>query len=272
MGFKIEFTDKEITPWSGMVFMKQLIDRSGLMDQLRAVGLPAQGSNRGYDPVQLIITFMVSIWCGANRYEHLEVARFDPVLRRLFGFDRMAGHKAFQRYFEKFSVATNQRIFSALSQWFFSEVRMDNYTLDVDSTVLTRFGEQQGAKRGYNPAKPGRASHHPLMAFLDEPKMVANFWLRSGDAHTANNTIAFLQDTFARLQGKRIGLLRACTSSKIRPTSLYRSGNSGCLVDVAPDRFKLSTIPYIHPSSLRIMLKVCNTTVRTFVQDVVLSR
>ncbi len=209
MGFKIEFTDKEITPWSGMVFMKQLIDRSGLMDQLRAVGLPAQGSNRGYDPVQLIITFMVSIWCGANRYEHLEVARFDPVLRRLFGFDRMAGHKAFQRYFEKFTVATNQRIFSALSQWFFSQVRMDNYTLDVDSTVLTRFGEQQGARRGYNPSKPGRASHHPLMAFLDEPKMVANFWLRSGDAHTANNTIAFLQDTFARLQGKRIGLLRA---------------------------------------------------------------
>lgn len=36
-----------------------------------------------------------------------------------------------------------------------------------DSSVLTRYGEQEGAARGYNPSKPGRKSHHPLMAFVD---------------------------------------------------------------------------------------------------------
>jgi hypothetical protein len=39
--------------------------------------------------------------------------------------------------------------------------------------------------------------------------MVANFWLRSGDAYTSNNIEAFLDDTFEKLQGKRIGLFRA---------------------------------------------------------------
>ncbi|MDD3250904.1 MAG: hypothetical protein PHF23_11165, partial [Smithellaceae bacterium] len=38
--------------------------------------------------------------------------------------------------------------------------------LDFDSTVVTRNGQQQGACRGYNPARPGRASHHPLLAFI----------------------------------------------------------------------------------------------------------
>jgi hypothetical protein len=61
----------------------------------------------------------------------------------------------------------------------------------------------------YNPKKPGRASHHPLMAFVAECKMVANFWLRSGDANTSNNIEAFLDDTFEKLSGKRIGLFRA---------------------------------------------------------------
>jgi hypothetical protein len=209
MDLKLAFTDKEITPWSGMVFMKKLLDRTGILTKLIACDLPQQGSNRGYDPIQLITSFIVSIWCGANRFEHLEVSRFDEVLRRIFGFKKMAGHKAYQRYFQKFTIAINQQIFTKLSQWFFHQIKLDNYTLDVDSTVLTRYGTQQGATKGYNPQKPGRNSHHPLLAFVDECKMVANFWLRSGNAYTTNNFLSFLQDTMDRLKGKKVSLLRA---------------------------------------------------------------
>jgi len=173
MNLKIVFTDKEITPWSGMVFMKKLLDQTGILSKLISSDLPEQRSNRGYNPIQLITCFMVSVWCGANRFEHLEVSRFDEVLRNIFGFKQMAGHKAYQRYFKKFTLAMNQKIFTKVSQWFFGQVKLDNYTLDVDSTVLTRYGSQQGAKRGYNPTKRGRNSHHPLLAFVDECKMPA---------------------------------------------------------------------------------------------------
>lgn len=209
MNLKIVFTDKEITPWSGMVFMKKLLDQTGILCKLISSDLPEQHSNRGYSPIQLITCFMVSVWCGANRFEHLEVSRFDEVLRNIFGFKQMAGHKAYQRYFNKFTLARNQKIFTKVTQWFFAQVKLDNYTLDVDSTVLTRYGSQQGAKRGYNPAKRGRNSHHPLLAFVDECKMVVNFWLRSGDAYTTNNFLSFLEDSLSRLEGKLISLLRA---------------------------------------------------------------
>jgi hypothetical protein len=46
------------------------------------------------------------------------------------------------------------------------------------------------------------------MAFVSEIEMVANFWLRSGDAHTANNFKAFLEETLFFLGNKKIGLLR----------------------------------------------------------------
>ena len=32
-------------------------------------------------------------------------------------------------------------------------VKFNNFTLDIDSSVMTRYGEQEGAKKGYNPAK-----------------------------------------------------------------------------------------------------------------------
>jgi hypothetical protein len=209
MDLKLVFTNKEITPWSGMIFMKKLLDQTGLLTTLEKSNLPEQGSNRGYNPIQLITCFMVSVWCGANRFQHLEVSRFDDVLRKIFGFKMMAGHKAYQRYFQKFTIAINQQVFTKISQWFFSQIKLDTYTIDFDSSVLVRFGTQQGAYKGYNPNKPGRNSHHPLMAFIDECKMIANFWLRSGNAYTTNNFLSFLDDTLDRLKGKKVGLLRA---------------------------------------------------------------
>jgi len=38
---------------------------------------------------------------------------------------------------------------------------------------MTRYGHQTGAKKGYNPNKRGRVSHHPLIAFFGELRLVA---------------------------------------------------------------------------------------------------
>ena len=81
-------------------------------------------------------------------------------------------------------------------------------TLDVDSTEITRNGEQEGATRGYNPGKRGRPSHHPLLAFVAEARLVANFWLRPGHCHSANNLLQFLEATRHHLGNTVVGLLR----------------------------------------------------------------
>ena len=205
---KISFTNKEITPWGGMVLLKKMLNFISIDEVLAGLPLPRQGSNRGYSPTQLIKTFWISVWSGANKFEHLEVTRHDKVIQDIFGWKRMPGHKAFQRYFSKFSQSINQEVFQQLYQWFFSNVKFDNYTLDIDSTIMTRYGEQEGGKRGYNPKKRGRKSHHPLIAFVAESKMVANFWLRPGNSYTTNNFVGFLEDTLEKLKGKRIGLIR----------------------------------------------------------------
>ncbi|MBK9719752.1 MAG: hypothetical protein IPO85_19995 [Saprospiraceae bacterium] len=64
------------------------------------MNLPETGSNRGYHPHQLIKQFITSVWCGANKFEHTEVTRQDEVIRQFWGFDKMAGHKSFQRFFK----------------------------------------------------------------------------------------------------------------------------------------------------------------------------
>ena len=193
MGFELRFTDKEITAWGGMSLIKRMLDHMGFDSALADSGLPQPMSNRGYRPEQLIVQFMLGVWCGANRFEHGEVTRHDTVLQRLFGFARMANFKAVIRLFRKFDQPTNDRVFDNLYAWLFGKLQLDGLTLDLDSTVMTRYGTQQGSARGYHPAKPGRNPRHPLMAFVADTRMAANLWLRPGNSHTANNSTAFLQ-------------------------------------------------------------------------------
>ena len=67
-------------------------------------------------------------------------------------------------------------------------------TLILDSTVRERYGRQQGARKGYNPRKPGRPSHHPLKAGLGSGHVV-NPWNRRGDTHSAHQCVAFHDQT-----------------------------------------------------------------------------
>jgi hypothetical protein len=207
--FDLRFSDKEITAWGGMAVMKRLLDHLGFQGALSASRLPQPGSNRGYRSEQLITQFMLAVWCGANRFEHAEITRHDPVLRQLFGFKRMANFKAVMRLFGRFSQGTNEQVMDSLYRWMFSQVAISGITLDLDSTVMTRYGAQDGAVRGYNPSKRGRASHHPLMAFVADTRMIANCWLRSGNSSTGNNAQAFLANTLHRLGDQNVSLLRA---------------------------------------------------------------
>ena len=100
--------------------------------------MPIQGSNRGYNSLQLIQGLFAGVWCGASNYSHLDLVRYDRVLSKMIGRDIGAGHRVYQRYFNKFNQAINQEVFGYLYKWFFGQLMFDNYTLDFDSTVMVR--------------------------------------------------------------------------------------------------------------------------------------
>ena len=206
----IEYSDKQVTPFGGMSLMKRFVDQTGIRIFLKSLNLPSPGSNRGYDPVQIVESFWLSIWTGASRYIHCDWLRYDKVLQSIFEWDQMPSQSTYSRFFGKFSQKRNTEVFPQLQKWFFDQIQVDNITVDFDTTVVTRYGDQQGSAKGYNPNKRGRNSHHPLMAFVGQTRMVANAWLRPGNTAASSSCKAFMQETFDEiLKDKKIGLVRA---------------------------------------------------------------
>jgi hypothetical protein len=209
-GLDIRYTNKRITPFGGLTTVKRFYDKSGLQEVIRSLPLPPTGSNRGYDPVDLVEGFMVSVLLGSNRLAHSGLLRHDSVISELFGWKKgMASESTFSRFFKKFGTDLNDQVFIELNRWWFQKVNMKLHTIDIDSTVLTRYGNQEGVEVGYNPRKKGRGSHHPLIAFAAEAKMVVQAWMRTGDSVSSTDLDEFLKVVLQTIKKSNIGLVRA---------------------------------------------------------------
>jgi hypothetical protein len=208
-GLSWTFTDKQFTPWGGLRVFEELLRRVGWEQALVAAPLPQPGSNRGIDPVLMVKGFLVTIWTGGGRFAHTALVRFDAALRSIFGLRQMASVSTFSRFFRRFGQKQVEEVFKHLSLWFWQRVSGRSWTVDLDSSVLTRYGQQEGSERGYNPGHRGKRSHHPLMAFAAECRMVITAWLRPGNTTDSTNVENFFREVLSIFgQRHRIGLLR----------------------------------------------------------------
>ncbi|MCF6254918.1 MAG: IS1380 family transposase [Gammaproteobacteria bacterium] len=71
--------------------------------------------------------------------------------------------------------------------------------IDVDSSVKTVYGKQEGVAKGYNPHKKGAYSYHPQLAFCTHTKEILQGWLRMGSAYTSNGVVEFMKQLLAQL-------------------------------------------------------------------------
>jgi hypothetical protein len=208
--FDVRYTTRPITPFGGLTTVKRFYQQCGLQEVLSGLPLPQPGSNRGYDPVDIIEGFMVSVILGARRLTHSGLLRHDKVVSEMFGWNKgMASESTFSRFFRKFDVDINDEVFVALNRWWFQKLQVKYHTIDIDSTVITRYGNQDGVEVGYNPRKPGRGSHHPLIAFAAEAKMVVQSWMRTGDSVSSTDIEDFVKLILRTIDKSNIGLVRA---------------------------------------------------------------
>jgi hypothetical protein len=206
----ISFTEKPVTPWGGLVLFSGLCRQIGFEAALREA-LPFKlTSPNATDPVEIVLAFMAGVLTGSRRLAHVERLRWDEGVRRILGLDRFVSDTTLSRFFRRFSQGSVTAVFDSLLRWELAQVKLDGEILDLDSSVVERYGKQEGTQLGYNPKKHRRPSHHPLLAVLGKRPWVVQAWLRSGNTTSASNAEQFLEETLGMLPaGMKIRHLRA---------------------------------------------------------------
>jgi hypothetical protein len=103
---------------------------------------------------------------GARRFAHAARLRGDRALQALVGIERFPTDDTIRDLFKRFRQRLVYEFFEPLWAWQLERLPgwEAGYSLDLDSTVFERYGKQEGVRKGYNPRKHGRASHHPLLS------------------------------------------------------------------------------------------------------------
>jgi hypothetical protein len=146
-----------------MRLMKELLERSGVSRHLAEAPLPEPCSDRGYSPSVVVESYLVNLWMGCYRMSQTEVLRRDDVPKALFGWKQTPLGSSYGRFFNKFARRVTKRSFrySSNASWIASPLR--KLTLDVDSSVIMRYGEPSRALPVGLTGKPVRRSHHSLL-------------------------------------------------------------------------------------------------------------
>ena len=210
---RFAFTDHPITVWAGAILLRLYVELLGLRTILGPVLAPfTKTSNNQIPTVDVLLAWWYGLALGAERFEHMTRYRRDPLLPRLLGLPRFPSPDTLRRFFQDFTYRQITEVSEALLRMSLGTMRpiVLGHTLDLDSTVFCRYGEQDGSLKGYNPIKPSRPSHHPLVAWLSERRRLLWATLRAGHAGTANGAQEFLAQALTMVPpGHRIGLVRA---------------------------------------------------------------
>jgi hypothetical protein len=205
-------TKRAITPYGGLSVFIEYLRKIGYSDTVHAHMPVSLTSPNAIDPTETFTAFLISVLSGARRFAQAGLLRLDKAMHCLLGITRFPTDDTMRNLFKRFSQAKVSEFYSSLAQWQILRLpeRIEGYSLDLDSTVFERYGQQQGALKGYNPKKHGRPSHHPLLAIMAEAHFVLHAWLRSGNCSSSRGVVEFLKEALALLTSRhRIRVVRA---------------------------------------------------------------
>jgi hypothetical protein len=200
-------TDDALTPFGGLVPWAAFQKQCGLLEALAATCPVARTSPNAAPVYDVLTSFGLTVLCDGRRFVHVQRLREDPTLNELFGLERVVSDDTLRRFVASVPEAEGaawvagaaQRLWGALPQ---------KLILDWDSTVQTKYGQQEGAAAGYNPQKRGRKSFHPLLAVAAGTRLCPYYRFRSGDTVTATQWESAMEECQSWLGQARVWLNR----------------------------------------------------------------
>ena len=133
-------------------------------------------------------TVLLSVLAGHTRYAHVTAIRNDGINPELLGMTKIVSEDSLRRSLAKIDETEGVSWLQEHLKRCYVPLLTTAWVLDVDTTVKTLFGNQEGAEVGYNPHKPGRPSHSYHTYSIANLRLILDVDVEPGNHSTANYT------------------------------------------------------------------------------------
>jgi hypothetical protein len=196
---EIAFSHGGLTHYGGILFFNEFTRVLQLRRFLtRHLLYPRR--NQRYTLSQMIMALVYPVILGLDRLETASFLRSNGTFQYLTGLQSYPDPQSLRRFllqaapeFREQLHRLNDRLLQQFIHWPGHRSRL---ILDLDSTVVTVFGCQEGAAVGYNPRYRGKRSYDPLLCLEANSSFLWDAELRRGDAGTWAGSVEVLAGCF----------------------------------------------------------------------------
>ncbi len=200
-----ETCTEKLSPFGGLLALIKFIDLVDFYNIFNsAYHKPSRNPKLGH--YLMMIGILQLLFIGFNRIWHFVYVRLDPMLCGFFSVTKLPAASTFWRYLD--SLGINQakslpKVMSILRErvWQLCGFMFCRIHVDIDTTVKTVFGNQQGARKGHNTKHRGKKGFRPLLGFIEETREYLLGKLRQGTTVDGKEAAAFIEDIENHLPG-----------------------------------------------------------------------
>ena len=213
--FKIEATKERLTAHGGLALMAEFNHGIGLRE-LTDQYLPGPGSNRGFDPSEIVDAVVLMLQGGGRSLEDLRELKDEEGLMKLIGRDEIPEPDTVGDWLRrmgdpdrgKAGLEGLDRVRSKINERILKRDGIKEYTLDADAMEI--IGEKADALFTYT----GEKGYMPVAGFLYETPVCVYDEFREGNVAPAFGQKEFYLRCKERMpRGKKIGYYRADSAS-----------------------------------------------------------
>lgn len=198
----LAFNHRGLTHYGGSFFFHEFLRVLQIRRFLdRRLHYPRR--NQRYTLSQMLLALVYPIILGLDRIETSSFLKNNGTFQYLTGLPGYPDPQSLRRFllqaphdFREQLHRLNDRL---LRQFIHQPEHRSRLILDLDSTVVTVFGSQEGAAVGYNPRYRGKRSYDPLLCLESNSSFLWDAELRPGNAGTWEGSVELLACCFLNI-------------------------------------------------------------------------
>jgi len=194
----VKWSDENATTaMGGFAYFSNFLEATGLFDSLVENCPLEYKSNNAPEKRDILGLVMLAILGGQNRYSHMASLRLDTLNTGLLKMGKIPSEDSVSRAITKLSEnETTQKWIEDAYKNLDSGLLENPWIMDIDVTLKTIYGNQEGAVIGYNSDKKGRASHNYHSIWIGKLRLCLGLEVRPGNEHHSNYGLGLLLNWF----------------------------------------------------------------------------
>lgn len=198
-----ETCSEQLSPFGGLLAMIKFFDLIDFKQIFNATyHMPARQPKLGH--YSMVAGLLMLLFIGFNRIWHFSYIRLDAMLCGFFRVTKLPVASTFWRYLDSLGINQAQsllKLMSVLRERVWKQLGL-NYVricIDIDTTVETIYGNQQGGRKGHNTKNRGKKGYRPVLCFIEQTRECLIGKFRKGETISGKQTAAFILQTKSQL-------------------------------------------------------------------------